>query len=130
MTGAMELRVRQTIDVQAGVEAEEEILRDLHTNVGAGRGVNAPTQSTLGASQFRKSGRQAGDDGDDDEEGAEEEGEESGGVGAVNVLKRKIQEHEEHYTSLSMQTRSVFPPIPLKKYPLPVAHFFIPRKAH
>ncbi|MCJ1477795.1 hypothetical protein MMC13_006468 [Lambiella insularis] len=103
MTGVMEEGVRAVIDAQAHVEAVEAALGEVHGNVVAGGGMVAPTQSTLGASQFRQ--RRRGVESDSEEEG--EEGQEN--VGPVGLLKKKLDEHDAQYGSLSLRNRQVCP---------------------
>lgn len=95
LTGGLEAGVRRVIDAKFEVASFEKALRDLETNVASNRGAIAPTQSTLGASQFRRRRDGDGDsEVDDDENG-----------GAVEFLKRKVSEQISSYQSESMALR-------------------------
>ena len=108
MTDVLEQKVREIIDARAEVEGVERALRELDANASANRGVVAPTQSTLGASQFRglKRRRREAED-EEDGEGEEEENSQPvmEGDGVVEVLKRKIAENREAYQAGSMTER-------------------------
>lgn len=104
MTGQMEEGVRVVIDAQARVEAVEAALGEVHGNVVAGAGVVAPTQSTLGASQFRQQRRHGVVGSDSEDEGEEEEGGKEN-IGPAGLLKRKLAEHEGRYGDLSLRHR-------------------------
>ena len=103
LTTKMEGKVRETIDAEAHVQAVEEVLGEVQGNVVAGGGVIAPTQSTLGASQFRQRRRAIGSDSegedDADSDGAQEN------VGPTGLLKRKLEEHDTRYKGLTLRTR-------------------------
>ncbi|MCJ1245393.1 hypothetical protein MMC30_002597 [Trapelia coarctata] len=108
-TGKIEEGVRGLIDAQARVEAVEAALGEVHGNVVAGGGLIAPTQSTLGASQFRQAKRRRmtrvdGDDSEDDES-EDEEGCDGENIGVMVALKQKMEEHEGRYQKLSLRTR-------------------------
>ena len=114
LTDAMEEGIRKVIDARAAVEATETALKEIRGNVAAGGGTAALTQSTLGASQFRKGRkrRRREDVDDDDEEEDEEEDEQDeegdsqvGGSGPTVLLKRKLKQHEENYENLPLRTR-------------------------
>ncbi|KAL9127588.1 MAG: hypothetical protein Q9217_003568 [Psora testacea] len=108
MTQALDQKVRDVIDARAEVENVERALRELDANAAANRGILAPTQSTLGASQFRGHKRRRRGP----ESGEEEQGEESDnnqpameGDGAVELLKGKIAEYRKAYQAESMAER-------------------------
>lgn len=79
MTDRMEQSVRMIIDARAAVEGVDTALRELDTNISAGGGAVAPTQSTLGASQFRHKRRKPEAEPDDDEDEDEDEDENDDG---------------------------------------------------
>ena len=108
LTMKMEGKVREIIDAEAHVQALEEVLGEVHGNVVAGGGIVAPTQSTLGASQFRQKKRAAGSDSEEEEEDnyAGIDGSQ-GNVGPSGLLKRKLEEHDTRYGSLTLRTRFV-----------------------
>ena len=106
LTAQLEGGVRAGVDAKAKVEAMESALKELHENVARGGGIVAPTQSTLGASQFRRNRRTLDDDEDEDEEG-EREATEIDGQGLVGAMKKKIGEHETKYSALSLTERLV-----------------------
>ena len=108
MTQILDQKVRDVIDARAEVEGVERALRELEANAAANRGVLAPTQSTLGASQFRepkrrRRGAEADEEGEEDDE--ENYQPVMQGYGAVEVLKRKIAEHRQAYQAESMAER-------------------------
>ena len=116
LTNAMEEGIRKVIDARAAVEATETALKEIHGNVAAGGGTVAPTQSTLGASQFRKGRKRRhreyvdeDDEEEDDEEEEDEDDEEGGsqvvGSGPTVLLKKKLKQHEENYENLPLRTR-------------------------
>ena len=109
-TGRIEQGVRGLIDAQARVEAVEAALGEVHGNVVAGGGLVAPTQSTLGASQFRQAKRRrvVSGDGNDSEEDGSEDGEGAGeNISITAALKKTIEEHESRYQNMSLRTRCV-----------------------
>lgn len=97
MTGRLERGVRMVIDAGEEVKVVEQALRELDTNITAGRGVLAPTQSTLGASQFRQNQRQGIEDDENEAENV--------GPGAVEALKQKIAENRAAYKHSNMTAR-------------------------
>ncbi|MCJ1357899.1 MAG: hypothetical protein MMC33_007895 [Icmadophila ericetorum] len=101
LTRNIEAGVRSLIDAQATIEGVEKALGEIQHNVAAGGGVAAPTQTTLGASQFRLQTRNRPVNSDDEEE----EGTQVAIVGPVNMLKRKLAEHEAHYGQLPLRNR-------------------------
>ena len=101
MTSRVEEGVRKVIDARAIVAGVESALKELDTNVAAGNGAIAPTQSTLGASQFRQRRRIQEDDDSEDESSQEVV------IGPTTVLKRKITEQQAEYEGLSMRDRCV-----------------------
>ena len=98
MTGKLEMGVRMMIDASEEVNIVERALQELEANITAGSGVLAPTQSTLGASQFRRNRRL---DVDDDNENEEE----NIGEGAVEALKQKIGQHRAAYEASTLTDR-------------------------
>ncbi len=110
MTGRMEQSMRMIIDAKAAVDGVEGALKELDANITAGRSAVAPTQSTLGASQFRQKGRKRGAESDDDE--SEESGDEVPasqvlGDGPAILWKKKVAEDNYTYEGLSMHNRYV-----------------------
>ena len=107
MTSRIEQSVRMVIDSKAAVEEVEKSLKELDANITAGRGAIAPTQSTLGASQFRQRRRKRRAESDDNDE--EEESENDAGAsqvigdGPALLLKQKVAEHKSAYEEMSMQ---------------------------
>ena len=102
MTEKLEGRVRIIIDSSAEADNVDRALKELQENIVDGRGRIIPTQSTLGASQFRQERvrrRQGADL--DDEEGEEEVETDS----PMDVLKRKIADKHLEYEALSMAQR-------------------------
>lgn len=116
LTDGMEEGIRNIIDARAAVEATEEALSEIHANIAADGGAVAPTQSTLGASQFRQRRRRRGGDLDDDSEEDEETNQSQGAenTGPGRLLKRKLQEHEARYSSLPLRARYVYVQLRLK----------------
>ena len=96
MTRRLETGVRRVIDAGEEIQVIEEVLQELNANILAGR--NAPTQSSLGASQFGHKWRR---DGIDSDEGGDEEMEE----GAVDLMKKKIGQHRAVYSASTMAER-------------------------
>ena len=118
MTNRMEQSVRMIVDASAAVEGVETALRELDTNISAGGGAVAPTQSTLGASQFKQKKRKPADEPDDneDEDGDEDEDEQSEGEAAPSQVlgdglavlwKKRIAENQFTYEEISMHDRYV-----------------------
>ena len=103
LTTRMEEKVRENIDAGAHLQAVEEALGEVHGNVAAGGGLIAPTQSTLGASQFRQRRRVVGGDSDEEDDASPDEGQEN--VGPSGLLKRKLEEHDTRYGALTLRTR-------------------------
>ena len=110
LTEKMEAGIRQIIDAQAAVEATENALKEVHYNVVAGGGVIAPTQSTLGASQFRQRRQRRDADADDGDSDFDEHASQIGGsenAGSSGLLKRKLDDHNRLYANLSLRNRYV-----------------------
>ncbi|MCJ1417381.1 hypothetical protein MMC32_003724 [Xylographa parallela] len=103
LTAKMEQKVRATIDAEAHVQAVEDGLGEVHGNVVAGGGIIAPTQSTLGASQFRQRRRVVGSDSEEEDDVNSDGGQEN--VGPTGLLKRKLEEHDTRYEGLTLRTR-------------------------
>ena len=116
LTDQLEEKVRGMVDLESGLEANEKVLADIGSG-NAGGGKVMATQSSLGHSQFRQSGRRGrrgGVNGDDDEVdggGADEgmDGNEDlmGSEGVADQFKKKLEEHEREYARLTMQSRYV-----------------------
>ena len=98
LTVRIEEGVRASIDAQAKVEATEAALKEVYENASRGGGIVAPTQSTLGASQFRGTRRDLDDDEEDD--GTDRQG-------LTGAVKTKIDDRQTRYTNLSMGERCV-----------------------
>lgn len=108
MTERMEASVRNIIDNQATVEGTEKALKEVGQNVAASGGAVAPTQSTLGASQFRQRRRRRGADLDEDDSDFDDtatQAEDQENAGLSGLLSRKIAEQESRYQSMSMRDR-------------------------
>ena len=118
VTSKLEETVRRVVDEQAQTEAAEKALRDASVNiVRAGGRVDAAataTQSTLGASQFRRAADP--DDEDEDEDDEDEDGEagpgrrrgrdgEQTGISINDVVKAKAEKHDQEWNGLSMRAR-------------------------
>lgn len=103
MTGSLEESVRKMIDAKAAVEGIELALRDISANVASGGGAVVPTQSTLGASQFRQSKRQR----DPDSDGEDSDDQDSNQTHPMGLLKRKMTEYNSNYQNLSMRHKFV-----------------------
>ena len=110
MTSRIEQSVRMIIDSKAAVEEVEKSLKELDANITAGRGAVIPTQSSLGASQFRQKRRKRAAE-SDEEENEESSGEapttQVVGDGPALSFKNKVAEHNSTYQDLSMQERYV-----------------------
>lgn len=106
LTGRLEAGVRKIIDAKFEVEGVEKALKELESNVANNRGVIAPTQSTLGASQFRSNRRRRGGDAND-EDSEFEDGTQSAGEngGAMDFVKRRIREQKSAYQNETMSFR-------------------------
>ena len=102
MTGRLEGSVRMIIDSSAEVDNVDRALKELQENIVEGRGRILPTQSTLGASQFRqgRARRDQGADLDDEEHEGDVEND-----SPMDVLKRKIADKHSEYEALSMALR-------------------------
>ena len=106
LTGRLESGVRKVIDGKFEVENFEKALKELETNVANNRGAIAPTQSTLGASQFRSNQRRRGGDADVEDSDIEADIQSAGESGsAVDFIKRKIAEQRSMYQHESMSFR-------------------------
>ena len=108
MTSRLEQSVRMIIDARAAVQGVEGALKELDANITAGRGAVAPTQSTLGASQFRQTRRKRRMRSEDEEE--EESGDETVasqilGDGPAALFQKKVAENNSAYEGLSMRNR-------------------------
>lgn len=103
LTGRLESGVRRIIDAKFEVESVEKALREFEANVANNRGAVAPTQSTLGASQFRSNRRrQGGNAGDEDSDLEEDTQSARDNGGAVYFIKRKITERNSTYKNETM----------------------------
>ena len=110
VTSRIEESVRRIIDARVEVDGAESALKELDSNISAGRGTLAPTQSTLGASQYKQKRRRRGlesDDEDDEEAGDEIAPSQVLGDGPVVWWKKKIAEKRARYEGLSMRSRFV-----------------------
>ena len=103
MTETLDEKVRSVVDARVEVDSVERALKELDTNVASNQGVLAPTQSTLGASQFRGTKRRRireDDAGDEEDDSTPVE------VGsALETFKNKIEEKKEQYQLLSLAER-------------------------
>lgn len=106
LTGRLEGSIRKMIDARAEVEGFEHALKELQENVVEGRGHLAPTQSTLGASQFQQNRRAQRAGMDSDSESDDDAAGENGS--AIDLMKRKIAEQKAAYQNSSMFHRFVF----------------------
>lgn len=104
MTQSLEGSVRKIIDASEELAGVERALKELDSNVTAGRGVLAPTQSTLGTSQFRQNQRRRVADPDDEDSDVEEEPP-TDGENALESLKKRIGKHRAAQQALSMADR-------------------------
>ncbi|KAL8663541.1 MAG: hypothetical protein Q9168_008072, partial [Polycauliona sp. 1 TL-2023] len=112
LTGKMEARTRQVIDLQARVENTETVLKELPANISNGR---TSTQSTLGASQFRSQTQRQRNrrqvpgqyDSDDNEDAEDEENDatEETPTPALTIFKTKLSTADTKYNALSMKDR-------------------------
>ena len=106
LTARLESGVRKIVDAKFEVHSFEKALKDLETNVANNRGAIAPTQSTLGASQFRPNRRRRGDDENDEDSEFEDDTQSAGQTeGALDFLKRKIRDENSTYQNESMSFR-------------------------
>ena len=106
LTGRLECGVRRIVDAKFEVEGVEKALRELETNVANNRGAIAPTQSTLGASQFRSNKRRRGADANSEDSDLEDESEGAGENGsALEFIKSKIAEQKSTYHNETMSVR-------------------------
>lgn len=105
MTSALDQKVRDVIDAGVEIQGVEKALRELDANVTANRGLLAPTQSTLGASQFRTpKRRRLGNVDQEDEDDADDSQSPQGGS-AVELLKTKTAEHQQEYKAETLSSR-------------------------
>ena len=100
LTARLDSGVRKIVDAKFQVHNVEKALKELETNVANNRGAIAPTQSTLGASQFRSNRRRR--DGNVDEEDSANEDENEG---ALEFIKRKTADEQRRYQNESMSHR-------------------------
>ena len=106
MTDRLESGVRRIIDAKFHVNSVENALRELETNVANNQGAIAPTQSTLGASQFRSNRRRRGGNGDNEDSEFEDDTQAAGeNEGALNFIKRKTVEQNSKYENETMSFR-------------------------
>jgi len=98
MTTKMEAAVRRVVDERARVEAMETALQELDTNLRDGSGRLAPTQSTLGASQFRSRRGADADSGAEDDSSTQQEG-------PTSFLKRKLETAENDHDGLPARAK-------------------------
>lgn len=108
LTARLESGVRRIIDAKVKVEGVEKALKELETNVANNRGAIAPTQSTLGASQFRSNRTRRGGNGNDEDSEIEDDTQLAGeNEGALNFIKRKTEEQNSRYNNEAMSHRQV-----------------------
>lgn len=100
LTTKMETAVRTVVDERARVEAMETALQELDTNLRDGSGRLAPTQSTLGASQFRSQRLRGANIDSDDDDDDEEEADSTQREGPTTFLHRHISAAETSYENL------------------------------
>ena len=106
LTGRLETGVRKIIDAKVQVQGVEKALKELESNVANNRGAIAPTQSTLGASQFRSNRRRRGGDADDEDDEFGDDTQSAGENGsAVDFVKRKVEEQNSAYQNETMAFR-------------------------
>ncbi len=106
LTGRLESGTRKIIDGKFEVEGFEKALKELETNVANNRGAIAPTQSTLGASQFRSTRRRRGGNADDEDSEMEDDSQSAEeNSGAVDFIKRKMTEQSSAYQNETMSFR-------------------------
>lgn len=107
MTDRIDESVRKVIDCKVAVEAVEAALKEVSANIAAGGGAVAPTQSTLGASQFRQQQQKRGLAVGDEDSEHDDEGSQSMGDGPSMLLRATIADHGARYEALSMKNRYV-----------------------
>ena len=106
LTARLETGVRKIIDAKVQVQGVEKALKELESNVANNRGAIAPTQSTLGASQFRSNRRRRGGDADDEDDEFDDDAQSAGENGsAVDFVKRNIEEQNSAYQNETMSFR-------------------------
>lgn len=110
ITAKMEEAVRGVVDSKAHTESVETALREMSVNLRESGGRSAPTQSTLGASQFRGQKRHranADDDDDEDEDDEEEDSESQSQQQEVpsTFLRTRLAASATSYDSLSLSDR-------------------------
>ena len=105
MTLKLDQKVRDIIDAGMEIEGVQNALRELDENSAANRGNVLPTQSTLGASQFRGPKRARNTEADEDEDDMDDSQLPVQGDGAVALFKRKMVEHNNAYQAESMTRR-------------------------
>ena len=104
LTVEIEGVVRRLIDTRARVDAREKVLGEVVAGVGDGLGGGGGrgTQSTLGASQFRK----GVEEDEDEEEGEGGEGSGPGpGPGVPELFKEKLGQWEGQYGAMGMREK-------------------------
>lgn len=109
VTGKLETGIRMIIDSNAEVGHVERALKELQENVTEGRGSILPTQSTLGASQFRSRNGRRRREADVDEATSDLEDDTFDGEteNALGMLKQKIADQHSSYKKLSMAQRYI-----------------------
>ena len=106
LTVRLESGVRKIVDTKFEVHNVEKALKELETNVANNRGAIAPTQSTLGASQFRSNRRRRGGDVDDEDSDNGNDTQSNGeNEGALDFIKRKTSEERSRYLNETMSHR-------------------------
>ena len=113
VTGKLEESVRMIIDTSAEVEGFERALKELQESVAEGGGRIMPTQSTLGASQYRSNQDRKRQEVDVEVDDSDNDlnhdttlpvGENESATGS---LKRKLVEYKSEYDAMSMSSRYV-----------------------
>lgn len=114
ITAKMEEAVRGLVDSKAHTESVETALREMSVNLRESGGRLAPTQSTLGASQFRGQKRRRvnadddddededDDDQDEDDEGEDFESQSQQQEGPSTYLRARLTASAASYDSLSL----------------------------
>ncbi|KAG7009642.1 hypothetical protein G7Y79_00002g007570 [Physcia stellaris] len=111
ITAKMEEAVRGVVDSKAHTESVETALREMSVNLRESGGRSAPTQSTLGASQFRGQKRQRANADDDDEDEDEDDEEEDSELqsqqqeGPSTFLRTRLAASATSYDSLSLSDK-------------------------
>ena len=103
ITSKLDEKVRDIIDAKTEVASVTRALQELEANVVNNEGAVAPTQSTIGASQFRSSRRRLHGEADDEE--YEDSHDQGKLLNLAETLKRKNSEQQAEYQSSSLAER-------------------------